>query len=213
LAPAIPQQATFDCQRAATGAGVAKQKAVHTSPEHDSVGSAIGAPAKSNRVASVAEAKHGFLSLCWQAQRCVVLRTPATRGFFGTAKAGLLDLAIVDGPTSSTASGYGPAGRWTERSAGLQGTTRRPNSRKMRWSKRDLSSCRSHGIGDGAEDSWWFQPGRSHGPTKLGFADESVPGVRGRRVCVGPIVGSPRASCTQQPVETIGADDAATGSR
>jgi hypothetical protein len=96
-----------------------------------------------------------------------VLRAAAIRGFFGSVTAVPSNQATVDGSTSSTASRYGPASRRTSRSADSQGTTRRPNSRKMRWSRRTSQPTPLPWDRQRHESSEWFQPGRPRGLTRV----------------------------------------------
>lgn len=80
-----------------------------------------------------------------------MLRTPAARGSFGAASVALLGLAIV-GRVDILPMRQGTA-PWVDgsRSTGSQGTTRRPNSRKLRWSEWTPQPTPFPGIGDGGE--------------------------------------------------------------
>jgi hypothetical protein len=144
----------------------------------------------SSRVASVAEAKHRSLpASIGRAARCVVLRTSATRGFFRCG------FGRTQEPGDRRTGRHLPMRHGTAprvgglRSAGLQGTTRRPNSRKVRWSKRASLPTPIPRGRRRSERSEWFHPGHSRGNGESQIRSEGVPGVRGRRVCYGPPAG------------------------
>jgi hypothetical protein len=126
---------------------------------------------------------------------CIVLRTTATRGIFGAASVVLRSLAIVERVDTFYRVKVRPRGlrRFELRlgHGGLQGTTRRQNSLKVRWSKRTPHRRRSPGSATEQRLQSGFNP-RTLGwdSAKAEAATRSVPGVRERRVCVGPQVGS-----------------------
>jgi len=172
LAPALPERRPR-LPDGSDGAGSVKEKSrahfARTKPErHRRSGS---------RVASVAEAKHCHLStMTGRHERCVVLRTPATRGFFrcgfgrvqepGDRRAGL---------THSTASRYGPAGQRISvlRLAGHDQTPEQPECAVVGASVSTDADPRDRRRSEGSE---WFQPGHSRGTAKADFVVKEYQG-------------------------------------
>jgi len=145
-----------------------------------------------------------------------VLRTSATRGFFGAASVALWDSAIVEWVDIFHRVKVRP--RWSVdltvyRLAGHDQTPKQPEGAMV---EAGISTDAVPRDRRRSEYSEWFQPGHTRGPTKVGIRGDAVPGVRGRRVCVGPPIGMFRACVRtgmRRLIVTTSAGDAATGSR